>query len=677
MKETLLKIFKNETFVAVLLILFTTLITYGISIPRLGYYYDDWYLLWSGEVRGPGSLISLFSIDRPFMGVVYSVIYRLLGARIINWHLYALLWRFIGGAAFFWILRLVWPENRRLTAMMAVLFVVYPGFLSQPDAATKQNHLYGFGTALLSIAFMLQGVRSSRMVWKILHGLVSVILAANYLFIYEYMIGLEGMRLVLLGYVVFQDAFRGFWQFAWEVLKKWWPYPLAAAVFLGWRLFFFEGARAATDVSNLFSGYLDNLRHMLVRLFFETAKDFLDASVFAWFVKPYLLFSQAAYSSLGKALLIAALVVVLVWGYTCLHRRWWGTTTREDETAGLAKSFLWIGAAVTLFAVFPVILSGRQLDLFDAYKSYGLHPIGGVVLFVSGILLLFQPRVRQTVLIVLVALSVSTQILNADFWADHWKTQRETWWQLSWRAPDIRDDTVVVAYFPSGYRLQQDYEIFGPVGLIYRPGPADSPAIQAEVLNRDTVFDILTGEVRMNAVRDIRMKRDFRNLLLVSIPSTSSCMSIIDGALPVYSQWEDLIVKQVGEYSSLERVIPSGPSHTPPSEIFGPEPPHGWCYYYQKASLARQVGDWEQVGRIYDQVQAQGLEPADEVEMIPFVEGLVNIGRDEDARQVYQQWIKGRQKLRLPLCTRLEQDPGYPPGFNYDYEKINEILCGQ
>jgi len=22
---------------------------------------------------------------------------------------------------------------------------------------------------------------------------------------------------------------------------------------------------------------------------------------------------------------------------------------------------------------------------------------------------------------------------------------------------------------------------------------------------------------------------------------------------------------------------------------------HGWCYYYQKANLARQQGDWEQV----------------------------------------------------------------------------------
>src|SRR5215207_2177601 len=159
MKQALQKLLKNETFIAILLILLTTVITYGVSIPKLGYYHDDWFVLWSGHVRGAESIISLFSTDRPFMGVIYSFVYRLLGDAVINWHLYALLWRFIGGLAFFWILRLVWPEQKYLTTVMAVLFVVYPGFLSQPNANTKQNQLYGFGTALLSIALMLQGLK--------------------------------------------------------------------------------------------------------------------------------------------------------------------------------------------------------------------------------------------------------------------------------------------------------------------------------------------------------------------------------------------------------------------------------------------------------------------------------------------------------------------------------------
>jgi hypothetical protein len=203
MKQAAQKLFNNETFVATLLILLTTVITYGISIPKLGYYHDDWFVLWSGQMRGAGSLIPLFSTDRPFMGVVYSVLYRFLGDGIANWHLYALLWRFIGAMAFFWILRIIWPDQKYLTTLMTVLFIVYPGFLSQPNANTKQNHLYGFGTALLSIALMLQAMKTSKLGWKIVCSLFSIVLTANYLFIYEYMIGFEGASLVLLGYVLF------------------------------------------------------------------------------------------------------------------------------------------------------------------------------------------------------------------------------------------------------------------------------------------------------------------------------------------------------------------------------------------------------------------------------------------------------------------------------------------
>src|SRR6266540_6074760 len=207
MKQAAQKLLNNETFVATLLILLTTVFTYGISIPKLGYYHDDWFLLWSGHARGAGSIIPLFATDRPFMGVVYSLVYRLLGDTVINWHLYALLWRFIGGLAFFWILRLLWPDHKYITTLMAVLFIVYPGFLSQPNANTKQNHLFGFGTGLLSIAFMLQALKTNSRVGKILCSLISIVLTANYLFIYEYMIGLEGMRLILLGVTLFQNGF--------------------------------------------------------------------------------------------------------------------------------------------------------------------------------------------------------------------------------------------------------------------------------------------------------------------------------------------------------------------------------------------------------------------------------------------------------------------------------------
>lgn len=674
MKQTLQNVFKNETFIAALLILLTTVITYGVSIPKLGYYHDDWFVLWSGQARGAASLISLFSTDRPFMGVVYSVVYRLLGDTIINWHLYALLWRFIGGLAFFWILRLVWPNHKYLTTLMAVLFIVYPGFLSEPNANTKQSHLYGFGTALLSIALMLQAMKTNRRGWKIGCSILSVILTANYLFIYEYMIGFEGTRLILLGYTLYQEGSQDVRSLTREILKRIWPYWIVTAGFLYWRVFIFAGSRNATDVSGLAGDYLHNFRYMATQLTLETAKDFLDTSVFAWFVQPYQLFSYSSYSNLGFALLIAGIVVASVLLYAFLFKKWRGVEEDEAATPGLRKNFLWIGALVILCAILPVTLSGRQVELYDSYKSYGLHPIPGVILFVVGLVLMLQPNFRQRILIALIIVSVATQVLNADTWEYFWDYQRQMWWQMTWRAPDIKDDTLVMAYSP-GYNPEQDYEIWGPLNLIYNPSPAKTPAIQAEVLNFDTSYSILKGDVLNNYVRDIKLHRDFNNLLLLTVSPYSSCVHVIDGRLPVYSAREPLLVQQVGKYSHVDRIVPSGTSPIPPSSIFGVEPEHGWCYYYQKASLARQNGDWEEISKIYSQVRKLKLETSDKSEMIPFFEALVNLGKYDDAKALYNKEIKGQSEMRLPICATLATDPGYPPEFHYDYQTIYAMLC--
>lgn len=675
MKQTTQSFFKNETLVATLLILLTTVITYGVSIPKLGYYHDDWFVLWSGQARGAASLIPLFSTDRPFIGVIYSVLYRFLGDSIINWHLYALLWRFLGGLAFFWILRLIWPNQKYMTTLMAVLFIVYPGFLSQPNANTKQNHLYGFGTALLSIALMLQAMKTDKRGWKILCSLLSYILTANYLFIYEYMIGFEGTRLILMGYVLLQQGFKDIRRLAWEIIKRAWPYWVVTVGFLYWRVFIFEGSRNATDVSGLAGSYLSNLRYMSIRVIVETAKDFLDTTIFAWFVEPYQLLSLAPYSNLAFALLIAGLAAGLVLLYMFQFKKWWGADYNETETPRLMKDFIWMGALIILFAVSPVILSDRQVDLYDSYKSYGLHPIPGVVLFIVGLVLMLQSKFRRLILIALVGISVSTQILNADYWEQYWKIQREMWWQLTWRAPAIKPDTLVMAYVSGGYNPQQDYEIWGPINLIYNPGPAKAPVVQAEVLNSDTAYSILKKDVLNNHVRDIKLHRDFNNLLLISLPSSISCVHVLDGSLPVYSASESLLIKQVGEYSHVDRIILSGISPVPPASIFGAEPAHDWCYYYQKASLARQRGDWEEISKLYDQVRELHLETDDKAEMIPFFEGLVNSGRYDDAKVLYREQIKGQNEMRFPLCTFLAKDPGYPSEFGYDYKMIYELLC--
>jgi hypothetical protein len=72
---------------------------------RLGFYRDDWYMLWSANARGADSIIDLFSIDRPFMGYTYDLTYRLLGNSPIPWQIYSFVLKTLGAVAVYGIMR--------------------------------------------------------------------------------------------------------------------------------------------------------------------------------------------------------------------------------------------------------------------------------------------------------------------------------------------------------------------------------------------------------------------------------------------------------------------------------------------------------------------------------------------------------------------------------------------
>jgi hypothetical protein len=665
------KLLLHETTLAIAMIGLTAVITNGLIIPQLGYYHDDWYMLWSGASRGAASLVSLFSMDRPFMGVIYSVFYRIIGENILGWHLFSLLWRVAGGAAFYWILNLVWPRQKNLFVLSAMVFVVFPGFLSEPNAATKINHLIGYGSALFSIAFTLQAAKTGRRAWKYVCIGLSILLMAFYLSIYEYMIGLEVMRISLLYWMQWQGDRDTVFAAAKKVFLAYLPYILVIVMFLIWRMFIFESTRSATDLRGLVSDYRTDFLGMALRLIFQVIKDFFSSSLFAWFVQPYHLFAKAEYEEIVAAILTASSVVLLAAGYIFAIKK---SKSTDDENISPLVLVL-VGGMITLAAVFPVVLSNRSLNLLDAYKSYGLHPSAGVMIIIIGIVMMMRPKFRKIALVALLGLSVATLSLNNQDWAKYWEIQRNFWWQLTWRAPGIRDDTLVMAYSPEGYAFQQDYEIWGPVNLIYRPEFLSVPHIQSEVLNQGTVMDVIEGNVTDPYVRDIFIQRDFRNLLVISQPTAASCIHVIDGKMPAYSANERLIVEEVGGFSNIDRIEAVGTPPIPPAAIFGKEPEQGWCYFYQQASLARQAGDWRRIGELYDALVTAELKPADSSEYFVFIEGLVNLGRDVDARQIADSVIKENSALKYSLCKSIASAPIYSGSYGYHQDQISKIIC--
>ncbi|MCP6769370.1 hypothetical protein NL529_31440, partial [Klebsiella pneumoniae] len=77
-----------EAWLASALIILAAALTNGVLLPKLGFYRDDWYMLWSGQSRdGLAAIIRLFQTDRPLIGWTYALIFKLLGANVLMWQL--------------------------------------------------------------------------------------------------------------------------------------------------------------------------------------------------------------------------------------------------------------------------------------------------------------------------------------------------------------------------------------------------------------------------------------------------------------------------------------------------------------------------------------------------------------------------------------------------------------
>lgn len=665
--------FSNSLLPPIFMVALTALLIYGLSIPRLGFYHDDWYMLWSGASRGTGSLIPLFSLDRPFMGVIYSFFYQIFSDTIAGWHWLALVFRVAGAMAFYWILNLAWPRrNHSLYVLAAMLFVVFPGFLAQPHAATKINHLLGYGSALFSIAFTLYAVRAAHKRAQWVSIALAMLFEALYLWIYEYMIGLELMRIALLFWMLWQERREKFILVTKRTVLRCIPYLAVVGLFMVWRVFIFDSTRSATSMGGLARAYLAEPVGMLLRLTFQAVKDFLSVTLFAWFVQAHQLIIQASPVQLILASLAAVVMVILALAYLRLVRK--QETAEQEDHPPLA--LVVIGALISLGAVFPVVFSNRHLNLMDPYKGYGLHPSAGVLILLLGFLLMLKPRLRTLALLALLALSVMTQTLNIQRWAAYWEVQKNFWWQVVWRAPDITDNTLVMAYAPDAYSFQQDYEIWGPLNLIYRQRSEPWPSIQAQVLNPETAVEVFRQSyIEEPRVRDIYLPRWYRDMLLFSQPSASSCVHAIDGHMPAYSGSERLIVEKVGSYSEISLINPAAAPPIPPSNIFGPEPEHTWCYYYQQAALARQSANWPRIGELYDQVVSAGYQAVDPSEYFVFIEGLINLNREDEAIALTEAKIEQKSALHFSICASIVSAPEYPQEFGYQRDRVFVIVC--
>ena len=655
---------RRQFWVIVLLLLIASAVAYLPLVNQIGYLNDDWYLMYDAHTQGSGFFREVYAVDRPARAYVLGAAYSLFGDNVLYYHLSGYLFRLLSAMTLFWVLERLWPGRRRMNFSAALLFLLYPGFLSQVNPIDYQSQLLSLCLAMVSIALTIKAIQTSNMLGRVTLTILSILLGIEYLALVDYFIGFEVLRLTLVLLLVLRAEERSFRQKLTKAFLRWLPFATAPGVFLAWRLFFFAADRRAADVGfqlgRLFSSPLVGLWWLVYLI-----QDVFNVLLVAW---GYPLYAIAYQMRLRDTLIGFGLAAFVIFIIVVGLRR--GVEdepeTEAGSNSGWMREIYWLGSATVIATLIPVILANRHI-VFPDLSRYALAPSVGVVILLTGVISQVTSRQLQMTLVsFLVAVSVLTQHANAVRVAGETEVIRNFWWQVAWRAPEIRAGTTLVASYP-GVGIQEDYFVWGPANLIYYPEKQAQAPIEiklpAAVLTNDVVLKIMTGKgVETPERRGNILTRDFDNVLFIVQTSPDSCVRIINGNAPELSSGDSQRTMVVAPYSQIDNVLVDAAFHEPPQSIFGFEPSHDWCYYYQKAALARQQKDWESIHTLYREAMAQGLYPNDSVEWLPFVQAYTILG-DLDKLRTLKKIIIADPYLTAQTCKILKDMAA-----NYDIE---------
>jgi hypothetical protein len=630
-------IFRFEALIAIMLIVFLAVIAYGVLSPWTGFYWDDYPFLWVMNSEGTEGLIQSAATDRPANAIPYLIAYAVAGNNPLAWQLLGLALRISASVAFLWMVRSIWVNKPLITLSMAALFTVYPGFLQQPNALIYTVHLLTLLLIAVSIGCTVHAVRAAARTRFIVFTLIGVVTAAAYIFLLEFFIGSEILRLAVIGIVAQQNRLK-LRQWGSFVLRHGLPYIVVLIGFLVWRLFFFTSERSATDVAELAAQYQASPLSQLIRIPMVLIGDLFETLFAAWFAPANDRLSDLSIPSLGLTIAagVAAAAAFLV-AYQWIRRRSRGTATPDDAAVQGWEfpTFLLIGAALVA-CLLPVIVSNRQVVLLTASNRYTLPAMMSVCILVVLVFQWIRPVLRLSLVAVLVAVSVGTHLANANLFRAEWQMNRELWWQLYWRAPDIAPGTLVIAALPEDRLwVQTHYSVWAPLNLIYTSDAEEDNLIAGQVLVEAAPDKLREGDlVEQGGVRAISFDVDYQAALLFALESDAACLRVIDGDRMELPAGLSARLRSVAPYSHVNRILAAGDTNPSLlSDIFGAEPEPTWCYYLQQAERARQFGEWERIAELYAELQEEGFAPDDAGEWLPFVEGFIQLG---DAAQVTQ-----------------------------------------
>jgi hypothetical protein len=666
------------------------ILAFGLLIPWLGFYFDDWPVILVARLQDARGFWTFYQYDRPFSAWTYILTTPFVGVSPFGWHIFTFLVRWLTVLGMAWCLHSLWTERARRTPWTLASMVLLD---QQPIAVAYSQHWISYAFYFLSLGCMIQAIRRPRWFW--LFTSLSLATAAIHLFTMEYFLGLELLRPVVLwillsgegNNIVYEGDGSKSINTRWRSRKSeaglgdsslrivsraikpgwawifWTPYLLLTIAYTIWRLFFLKFPAQDPNRPEVLIDLFHKPLGALTQIIQFALQDFINILFGPWYRAIDPLKIDLSHLFVVFSWIVAALVSLGVIFYLT-HLKVLKPADRANRELlirrGSTRQLLWFGLAALLLGLLPVWMIGRD-SLTGLYGSrFTLAGLFGASIFWIGLIETFSDRRKNQIILVsiLIGISVAFSLQRMNEFRWYWQDQTRFYWQLSWRAPYIEPGTVILS----------DGEIFQYVGR-YSTSTALNLLYPQMAGRKDFAYwflELSPGLIKKHeqSPQDRELQAGFRSFtfhgstdrsILISYESRSGrCLWVLspeDSDNPDLSQ----LTRDSAGLSDLSLIHPEPiSSGYPPEAIFGPEPAHHWCYYYQKAELAHQLGDWDRVVSLGDAAEKLGYHPNNVQEWFPFIDAYARTGDWEQALLRTRQLLKINRALASRVCNLWE-----------------------
>ena len=133
------------------------------------------------------------------------------------------------------------------------------------------------------------------------------------------------------------------------------------------------------------------------------------------------------------------------------------------------------------------------------------------------------------------------------------------------------------------------------------------------------------------------------------------CLRVLDpaqGDIKTYSKMPDVLTSAIPLSDPSRIITDANPAATP---MFFPEPKHEWCYYFTKAELAQQMGDYQKVISLGNEAKSLGFKPIDQNEWLVFIKAHALTGDIPTAEALSTAALAEDARVRRGVCSAWEQ----------------------